>query len=1364
MNNISQSNRFTPSESPLISSKTSNQAIPNQIAELGQNATSQIIPSQIPTQSHSVRRMSMDLAVERHEKKRQQSENISLKSTWLLCRSDYHLNEVKERRLLEFKTYLEAMVSSLLIAIKAICSNEVKEKPNSIAVLADAAVAASFGAIPHVGPFLEKAISFAAPAERITSYFRKKLFEKLSQFLTKFSQMDLITEEFTALVVGYHQAEILSPSQNRTTAQQKIEDPIRNFVKGVIAWINQPGIMEKYVTGTDDLIKEKETTYKEHWPHLLENIISKFLSNLDELSFESVLNNQIAIQLSQPLTPLSHAPLIFTPASVNLITHYAHTLSRVALLSYESERKIEELAAQWGFSQPDRMYQFFYQNDIQAFVLGDSERVVVSFRGTDTLCNMITDLNFRKIAPWNNEIEVHAGFWNGLQEVWPKVKDSITQFLNTFTERRQKPEIYFTGHSLGGAMALLAAYDLQQNKAIESSTMHVYTFGQPKCGNQAFAQAVQTCIPHYHRVVNYLDPVSVIPTSSMLGNSHYMHTGHMQWLNFQNTFLHDQEQYEKALEKTDAYGKPLLRRHEFKYLQHVMDHQMTSYEANLRNLNSKNHTCFSYAEFAEFEFQKRMIEIEQAETHSQVLAQNANQRAEALEDQISCIRQTIESRIVVQKLHETGVSLEDVEGVRHRLYTSYLSSEANAIQLLLTTKSVSISDFYLDLTLSVANKPVKQFQLQDLFAKDVAPKNVLLIGEPCSGKSTLCSKILHDWAHPQIQLWADRFSVVFCIRLREITTEKYPTPIFLPEIIARECLLLKSESDRLKTVKILEHVFEKQADKILILFDGFDECGMPNWLKKQLFESNDQVSRFFTSRLQAVQELQNKVNVIIENHGFAEAQIKKFVEAYYKITTRSEKAQTLLTFLNSQPALKELAKLPLILQMICFLWERESDKFSAKKFNLTQVYHELTSYFMRWYFLKKEDITGEYQQNAYQHKMLQALGEIAYKAFTYSGIKHIPKDLVTEIRTKFGFDVKSFYSAGFLVPFNSEARFLEDKESSFLHLSFQEYLAALYLSRQDEATLKTFMQSFKYDPKFQQVLVFLCGICAMKNQPEQLDQLFDLFNAPPQDIFGVYHSLLEAKLLNACFHMEIKRKEEILKKVAWWIECSLKYEANISYELTSHLDLLYHIKNSKTIKEAFEKNIKYSYKPNVSLPDVLRQDEAIQKEIKSRKEKFYRHEDKDIRRKWENFVIEIDNLRSQLYISDMSIETLVKNFEESHSSRKEIAKLIFSFHLSKVIYFEENFNYTVLHLNSDSYSLDLRLDKSVAKDLLKILTSLKADFIFKVNYYFLNENLDNLKNTSVSVVKNFFYDYTVLGLFFKMGEMKPQKPQGTPND
>jgi triacylglycerol lipase len=123
--------------------------------------------------------------------------------------------------------------------------------------------------------------------------------------------------------------------------------------------------------------------------------------------------------------------------------------------------------------------------------------VFVVFRGTADLRNWITDLDCElvneRISESVSGAKIHAGFQQALKSVIPELRETLTRLA---LERR---DVYFTGHSLGGALAMLAAARMQNeewrmqnensSRPIPNSPgIWLYTFGQPRVGNGAWAR------------------------------------------------------------------------------------------------------------------------------------------------------------------------------------------------------------------------------------------------------------------------------------------------------------------------------------------------------------------------------------------------------------------------------------------------------------------------------------------------------------------------------------------------------------------------------------------------------------------------------------------------------------------------------------------------------------------------------------------------------------------------------------------------------------------------------------------------------------------------------------------------------------
>lgn len=135
----------------------------------------------------------------------------------------------------------------------------------------------------------------------------------------------------------------------------------------------------------------------------------------------------------------------------------------------------------------------------------------VSFRGSSDVADWIADFDFlpAPYKPVTGFGQVHAGF----QDVYFCVRHSVAANLPTAADGCQN--ILITGHSLGAALAVLAAPDIAgirlpgtPPRTIEP---RLTTFAGPRVGLPDFAAAFDAAIECCYRVVNFLDIVPLVP-------------------------------------------------------------------------------------------------------------------------------------------------------------------------------------------------------------------------------------------------------------------------------------------------------------------------------------------------------------------------------------------------------------------------------------------------------------------------------------------------------------------------------------------------------------------------------------------------------------------------------------------------------------------------------------------------------------------------------------------------------------------------------------------------------------------------------------------------------------------------------------
>jgi triacylglycerol lipase len=127
-----------------------------------------------------------------------------------------------------------------------------------------------------------------------------------------------------------------------------------------------------------------------------------------------------------------------------------------------------------------------------------SGNVFVSFRGTQSLQDWLENITIGHTHhPWGN---VEKGFLDIYGQVSSAVKSFVPAAANVFV----------TGHSLGGALAVLAAADLKMAGLLPV----MYSFAGPRTGDLGFAASFNHELPIAWRVVNTEDLVTTVPLAT----------------------------------------------------------------------------------------------------------------------------------------------------------------------------------------------------------------------------------------------------------------------------------------------------------------------------------------------------------------------------------------------------------------------------------------------------------------------------------------------------------------------------------------------------------------------------------------------------------------------------------------------------------------------------------------------------------------------------------------------------------------------------------------------------------------------------------------------------------------------------------
>ncbi|KAJ9070835.1 hypothetical protein DSO57_1003300 [Entomophthora muscae] len=153
-----------------------------------------------------------------------------------------------------------------------------------------------------------------------------------------------------------------------------------------------------------------------------------------------------------------------------------------------------------------------------------SKKIIITYRGTNNSANRVTNLKINTVpfrAVPKKNVQVHTGFLESATSLLPQTKKMIKEIKNNPKTKNYK--YMFTGHSLGGAMAVLVAIQLKNDLGIKWSDITIVTYGQPRTGNIPFAQWFNRQPVAVARVVNANDPVPHLLGGQTRYFAHHQH-------------------------------------------------------------------------------------------------------------------------------------------------------------------------------------------------------------------------------------------------------------------------------------------------------------------------------------------------------------------------------------------------------------------------------------------------------------------------------------------------------------------------------------------------------------------------------------------------------------------------------------------------------------------------------------------------------------------------------------------------------------------------------------------------------------------------------------------------------------------------
>ena len=363
----------------------------------------------------------------------------------------------------------------------------------------------------------------------------------------------------------------------------------------------------------------------------------------------------------------------------------------------------------------------------------------------------------------------------------------------------------------------------------------------------------------------------------------------------------------------------------------------------------------------------------------------------------------------------------------------------------------------------------------------------LIEGRPGSGKTTLVHRFSKDWSSGNPKLDIKNIELLFLVHLRGFLNA---CDITLRHIL---CLYYTNES----TVDVIICEAEKRSgDGLCFILDGLDEYRPKSKKSAFIFELIER-RRFpkalviIASRPAASAQFRDIADRKIEVIGFLKAQVYEYVEKYPFSETKEKDLQK---YLEQHPNVHHMCYLPIHAAMVCFLFNIVGSTLPRTE---TEMYTDFTTLTLVRTIRRADDemhtIRSAEDLPDNEKELFLRICKLAFEK-TASSKQVMRKDEVSD----FFRDVHCGNESMGLITVDSMAQKCGfENLYTFLHLTFQEYLAAYHVHMLTDQ-LKV-LKKYGRKKHMQVVWKFYCGLTRFEKEDSKLGAILDL---KKDDLFG----------------------------------------------------------------------------------------------------------------------------------------------------------------------------------------------------------------------------------------------------------------------